>query len=757
MPQERKRLIAWQWWFGVALACVVLAGAFTFATLNRFARSFGEVEHSHAVLDAIAETLRFNQDAETGQRGFLLTSDPSFLDPYTDAAPRIDAAVARLRTLVADDADQLARTDSLSKLSRQKLDELGRVLAAHRGGDPAGAAAIVRGGAGRRLMDEIRAVAKEMRESEEASLDRRAAAARDARVTSYFYLGTTVVGTVILLSLAGIVHNRLEQRRLDLLRETQNRQRAEASGYESEAKFRVLADTMPQIVWSTRPDGYHDYFNARWYEYTGMPRPDETGGERDPKGNGQGWNWSEYLHPEDMEPSKRVWSHSLATGDPYSVEYRFRSRDGTYRWFIGRALALRDDQGKIVRWFGTCTDIEDQKRALGEREALLAAERAARSAAEKTVRMKDEFVATLSHELRTPLNAILGWTHILRRDRTPENVDRAVEIIDRNARLQSQMVEDLLDTSRILSGKLRLELQRVDLLPVIDSAVASVQPTAEAKGVRLIAVLGSGGPIQGDPGRIQQIIWNLLTNAIKFTPRGGRVEISHRKTGSHVEIVIRDTGQGIKPEFLPHVFERFRQEDASTTRKSGGLGLGLSIVKHLVEMHGGLVEAASAGVGQGATFTVRLPLAAIRLSEPERAPMKEFLPDTLALKNLNVLVIDDEPDARELVKRVLEDAGAKVVAAGSVEEAIGSLQDGLKPDVVVSDIGMPGQDGYEFIRRFRRLDGVGKAPAAALTALARSEDRKRALLAGFQTHVAKPVDPAELVTVVASLSGRLGG
>jgi PAS domain S-box-containing protein len=427
---------------------------------------------------------------------------------------------------------------------------------------------------------------------------------------------------------------------------------------------------------------------------------------------------------------------------------------------------VRDAAGNVVGASKTARDITERKAA---REAQLAAERAARAEAERVSRMKDEFLATLSHELRTPLNAILGWSQILRAgEPSRDDLVQGLETIERNARAQTRLIEDLLDMSRIISGKVRLDVQAVDLAGVIDAAVETVRPAAEAKGVRLRKVLDPhAGPVRGDPGRLQQVVWNLLTNAIKFTPRDGRVEVALERVSSHLEVSVSDTGVGIHPDFLPHVFERFRQGDASTTRSHGGLGLGLSIVKNLVELHGGTTRAKSPGEGRGATFIVHLPLSAARLTEPDRqhptspravGPLAPGVPprDAPDLAGLKVLLVDDEPDARVLITRVLADSRASVVAAASAAEALEAL-DRDRPHVLVSDIGMPGVDGYEFIRRVRtRPDASGAAlPAVALTAFARPEDRLRALHAGYQMHVAKPVEPAELLAVVASLTGRL--
>jgi signal transduction histidine kinase/CheY-like chemotaxis protein len=416
--------------------------------------------------------------------------------------------------------------------------------------------------------------------------------------------------------------------------------------------------------------------------------------------------------------------------------------------------------------------IRDQIREIRQ---LLESERAARAEAERAGRMKDEFLATLSHELRTPLNAILGWATMLRRTADdPEEVASGLEVIERNARVQAQLIEDLLDMSRIISGKIRLDVRSVDPTVVIDAAVESIQPAADAKEIRIQRVVDPCGAVLGDPGRLQQVLWNLLSNAVKFTPRGGKIMVACRRAHSSVEISVTDTGQGIKAEFLPHVFERFRQADASTTRRYGGLGLGLAIVKNLVELHGGTIDARSDGENTGATFVVRLPISALRGSaskgdgesadagddnasagRPASAPGDPEC-DLANLAGVKVLVVDDDADARNLVTRLLSDCNAHVSAAASAEEAIQYLKDEL-PDVLLSDIGMPSTDGYEFIRQVRESIASGeRLPAAAHTAFARSEDRRRALLAGYQTHVAKPVEPSELIAVVASLARRTG-
>jgi signal transduction histidine kinase len=406
------------------------------------------------------------------------------------------------------------------------------------------------------------------------------------------------------------------------------------------------------------------------------------------------------------------------------------------------------------------------RRSARERHELLSRERSARAEAERMSELKDEFLANLSHELRTPLNAILGWAQMLRLgDRSPADVAKGLETIERNARAQTQLVEDLLDMSRILSGKVRLDVQTLEPLGFIDAALDTVRPAAAAKGIRLETLFDStAGSISGDPSRLQQVMMNLLSNAIKFTERGGKVEVLLERVDAYIEISVTDTGVGIRSEFVPFVFDRFRQADASTTRRHGGLGLGLSIVKHLVELHGGSVRVASRGEGQGATFAVQLPVLlqqqSVHVEPSVHADAPSSLPSSFAaldLAGVRVLVVDDEPDARDLLKHMLASCAAEVLIAGSADEGL-RLLEAHQPHVLVSDIGMPEVDGYEFLRQVRRLERRrgGRIPAIAVTAFARSEDRTRALRAGFLVHIAKPVDPAELVATIASVLGYTG-
>lgn len=649
------------------------------------------------------------------------------------------------------------------------------------------------------------------------------------------------------------------------------RERLEAALREQSLVTRLVVDNQPELAWTARPDGHIDFYNARWYEYTGTTFEAM-----------QGWGWQTVHDPAMLPEVAARWQHSLATGEPFEMEFRLRGADGTFRWFLTRVRPLRDPSGRIVRWFGTNTDIEDVRRlrdrvtevleathdaffaldrdyrivlvnanhervtgvtraeALGkdlydvfpaardpcskywteyhrvveervavqfeefyaplglwtevrasptpeggvavfyrdvtdrkrievERAELLArAQRAqleaeaARAQAEGANRMKDEFLATVSHELRTPLNAILGWGAMLAGGALDAPTQaRAFATIERNARAQARLIDDLLDLSRVLQGKFVLAVGPVELVRVVEAALDAARPAAEAKGVRLQPVLDSHATIVGDPERLQQVAWNLLSNAVKFTPRGGRVRVTLRRSPSYVELTVADTGQGIAPEFVPHVFEAFRQAEGGPTRRSGGLGLGLSIVRSLVELHGGAVSAASDGPGCGATFTVRLPMAPLR-ADTGTPPPPSFAPGEPArvtfecppaLASLRVLVVDDEPDTRELLAFVLGQCHAVVVEAASVAEAYAALEGG-RFDVLISDVGMPGEDGLSLMRRVRRLpaEGGGRIPALALTAYARSEDRAQALRAGFSMHLSKPIEPTELLLTVAALA-----
>lgn len=536
---------------------------------------------------------------------------------------------------------------------------------------------------------------------------------------------------------------------------TQRREHEESLRH-SEERFRLLVEGVRDYaIFMLDPNGIILTWNPGAERITGYAA-DEIMGE----------HFSRFYPQDAIESGWPQHELQVATETGRYEEEGWRIRkDGFRYWTSITITALRDESGRLRGFAKLTRDLSEQKRSEtlaahgAQREEMLEAERAARIEAQRTARMKDEFLATLSHELRTPLNAILGWTQLLRVGQSGmQDVQHGLEVIDRNARAQVQLVDDLLDLSRILAGQVRLDLQRITVVDVIEGAIESAAPAAHAKGVRLEKMLDPrGSMVSADPARLQQVVWNLLSNAIKFTPSGGKVQVLLERVNSHIEVTVSDTGVGIPLSFLPHVFERFSQRDATTSRRYSGLGLGLAICKQLVELHGGSIHAKSRGEGQGATFVVNLPLLVVQDETPRVHPTAPAEPEDLSLPSLRgtrVLVVDDEADARELLARILENQGATVTAAAGAEDALREYSI-RPPDVLVSDIGMPGMDGYQLIRTIRAQEPKGtRVPALALTAFARAEDRKRAMVAGYQSHLAKPFDTAELVLMVAGLVNR---
>jgi PAS domain S-box-containing protein len=491
-----------------------------------------------------------------------------------------------------------------------------------------------------------------------------------------------------------------------------------------------MADNAPVMIRVTDSDGSCTYLSKRWREFTGQT-PE--------KGLGSGW--LEAAHPEDRPDAERAFTAATKRREAFRHEYRLRRHDGAYRWVIDSAAPRFGPGGEFQGHVGSVMDLTDRKES---EERLRESEQQLRRAS----RLKDEFLATLSHELRTPLNAVLGWSQMLRTGNLRGDVaERALGALERNARAQAQLVNDLLDMSRIVSGKLQVKSELVDLGKVVTGALDTMRPAAAAKGVSVRMRTGRGKlQVIGDADRLRQIVWNLLANAIKFTPSGGRVDVELGKVRSGAEIVVRDSGEGIEKEFLPFVFDRFAQADGSTTRRHGGLGLGLAIVRYLTEAHGGTVTAFSEGAGTGATFTIHLPTATPR--RPFRTARRSP-PRVAPLQGAAILVVDDEADARELLRVVLETEGAQVTAAESAGEALQALAR-ADFDVLLADIGMPDRDGLELIRTLRTSASPNaRVPAIAVTAYAGPRERQLAFEAGYQWHVSKPVDPAHLAATVA--------
>ncbi len=559
---------------------------------------------------------------------------------------------------------------------------------------------------------------------------------------------------------------------------------AEATLRQSEERYRYLAESIPQLVWTADADGMLTDVNQRWSHFTGLTLAQA-------KAEG----WQVIVHPDDLPLLIQNWAAAQQAGTHYQAEGRMRRADGTYRWHLHQAVPLKNEQGQVIKWFGTATDIENQKQLDQQRQQLFEQEQVARSQAETANRIKDEFLAVLSHELRSPLNPILGWSKLLLNGKLDAiKTTQAIQTIERNAKLQAQLIEDLLDVSRILRGKLSFNMAGVNLVSTIEAAIETVQLAAQAKSIQIQTVLDPNiGQVLGDSTRLQQVIWNLLTNAVKFTESGGRVEVrlkaetgqgGQRSRGAgeqgsrgeeeknnfcplpnaqfpmlnsqcpipNAQITVSDTGKGIHPDFLPHVFEYFRQEDGATTRKFGGLGLGLAIVRHLVELHGGTVRAESPGEGQGATFTVCLPLLKQDKSIKNEDKSSLHTLDILPLTGVQILVVDDEMDTRELIAFIVEQAGGSVTRAVSAIEAFQIIAQ-TEFDVLVSDIGMPDMDGYMLIRQIRAMQSEQNSQilAIALTAYAGEMNQQQAFAAGFQHHIAKPVDPDQLIQAITNL------
>ncbi|MBE8997061.1 response regulator [Nostoc sp. LEGE 12447] len=521
---------------------------------------------------------------------------------------------------------------------------------------------------------------------------------------------------------------------------------------QSEERLRSLSTCSPVGIFEIDTEGGCRYTNPRYQIICGLKATESL--EK---------SWLESVHPEDRERAVASWSNYICEGRDYSEEFRFQTAQGIIRWVQVRSSPMLSGQGELLGYVGTLEDITERKQA-EEVRAQVIREQTARQEAEAANRMKDEFLAVLSHELRTPLTSMLGWSKILRSKKLDDKAtSRALEAIERNAISQMQLIEDILDVSRIIRGQLRLNVSAVNLISVMEAALEAVRPLAEPKEIQLNTILDTSvGSVYGDPARLQQIVWNLLTNAIKFTPKGGRVEVNlsivcseEQTTQKYAQIQVIDTGIGISSEFLPKVFERFRQADSTTTRSHNGLGLGLAIVRHLVELHKGTISAQSPGSGQGATFTVRLPLLQDNRGNRENREATGGISSSVAstpLAGLKVLVVDDEADTRNFLSFMFEEYGAIATAVASVDEALAVLEQ-AKADILISDIGMSEQDGYTLIRKLRSLEPEkgGCMPAIALTAYTREEDRLEALSAGFQQYLSKPIDPTKLIAMVASV------
>jgi PAS domain S-box-containing protein len=696
--------------YGIALPFAMLfvlcAGlVWQIERMNGAARRVARSSQVIAQIELIQRTL---VDQEAGVRGFLLTDQRAFLGPYEQA--ETSAELDDLDQLLGDDPQQAGRARALRAAYSQWSEEVGAAVAIPTWGRQLDSL-LQR----KRALDELRALVREMLAHEELRYaDRSAVVLRDTRFAE--------IGAAVLMLIACgmiVIAARRVLRRAVITYEAALR-RAE----ENEMRLRRLWESnIIGVMYADRGGGILDV-NDAVLGMIGYTREEVRAGKV---------RWNEITPPQYLPLDERGIAESFERGacTPYEKEYI--AKDGhPVPILIGYVLLEGAGPDYI------CFLID-----LTERARLLTSERAARAEAERANRLKDEFVATVSHELRTPLGVILGWARMLQRPTiAAAQLAKGLDVISRNTHQVTQIVSDLLDTSRIVTGKLSVEMEPVDPASILDAALEGLRPAAAAKGIALEVTMDPlGGVLRADAMRLRQVVENLVSNAIKFTPAGGRVTVTLSGSAGAAALSVCDTGEGITPEFLPYVFDRFRQGDASVTRRHGGLGLGLAIVKHIVELHGGSIHVASAGLGRGAEFMVMLPFA------PRAADAPDAPPAGTCLAGLRVLVVDDEPDARELVQRVLEDEGAVVLVAGSGAEALAaSAREAL--DAVVSDIGMPVMDGYELSRRLRAARGRD-LPLIAITAFARAEDRARALEAGFNAHLTKPLEPATLIATLA--------
>ncbi len=697
------------------------------------------VAHSHEVLAALEALQSTVTDAETGQRGFILTGREPYLGPYQTARESLAARLARIRSLTADNPRQQSRLPLLESRIRAKLAELGETIDLRRKGGLAAALPVIETDRGARLMTDIREVIGSPQAEEERLLEVRARESdRSAATVEATLWIANLVAIALLAAFTVLAFRRLDEQR-----------RSARALAEQRDWLQVTLASIGDAVLATDAHGRVRLLNAVAGKLLGWP-PAEAAGR--PLAD-----VFRIINEETRETAEDPVAKAIREGVVVGLANHtvVISRDGRETPIEDSAAPIKDADGNTLGVVLVFRDVSERKRLERESARLAEGERLARIQAEEANRAKDEFLATVSHELRNPLNAISGWTVILRTGTASRETSiHAAEVIERNARALSKIVEDILDVSRIVTGKLHVEPREMELTPVVGAAVEALRPAAEAKQIRLAADLVPAGPVWGDPDRLQQVVWNLVSNAVKFTPKGGEVEVRLQRVNSQVEIVVRDDGAGIPGDLLPHVFDRFRQADSSTTRRHGGLGLGLAIVRHLVELHGGTVAAASDGAGHGSTFTVRLPVrplvetAGTAPEAPLPAPALEPV-----LRGLRIVVVEDDPDSLEMVCALLAGSGAEVRGATSASEGLTAVEQ-WHPDLLVSDLGMPEEDGYDLIRKVRTLppEEGGRLPAVALTARTRTEDRVAALAAGFQMHVAKPVESAELLAVAAALA-----
>jgi PAS domain S-box-containing protein len=723
---------------GIVVVVLLVNGWLSYRAARTLLNNEQEVTHSYQVLENLETVLSTLKDAETGERGYIITGEVQYLEPYQSAIGQIDSHLQKLKQLTADDPRQQARLPVLQRKIAARLDTLKDGIALRSAGDAEGARQLVASGLGKQMMDDLRQFMDTMENEENQLLSQRMEESRTSRRDA---LLTFVVANIVALSflvVTGVV----------IMRSVLDRQRTENRIYEQRQLLEVTLSSIADAVISCDNNGRITFLN---------PIAERVTGWNQDEARGQSLTKVFQIVNEDTRltvdnPALRAIREGAIVGlANHTVLVR---RDGGEVPIDDSGAPIKTADGRILGAVVIFRDISERRRAERERAQLLAAERAAREQAEAASRTKDEFLAILSHELKTPLTAVFGWIQLLRtRDMEAPTKEKALDVIDRNLRIQNQLINDLLDVSQIITGKLNIHPENVDPIDIVKATIETVRPSAEAKGIAL-GFEGSTDPIvlNVDPARLQQIVWNLLSNAVKFTPKGGSVTVRLRQQGDELSIEVHDSGEGISPDFLPLVFDRFTQADASKTRFHGGLGLGLALARQLVELHGGRIQAKSAGRGKGSTFTVTLPLPGTRIKIPAGSASSIEPQSRASLKGVRVLLAEDEIDTRELIAHVLQGHGASVAQAGSADEALREFLASV-PDVIISDIGMPDTDGYALLAMIQSRT-LKLPPAIALTAYTSTADRDRALRSGFHVHLKKPIEPAQLVSVVAALARR---
>jgi PAS domain S-box-containing protein len=715
----------------ILFAVLVASGLASYRATRTLLENEASVAHTDEVISEIERVLSTLKDAETGERGYIITGADTYLEPYEAALTQIDAQVRHLEMLTADNPRQQARIPLLERKISDRLDGLKTGINLRRSGDIEGAHQLIQGGSGKRMMDDLRKFIDEMEAEENNLLQQRAEESRiSARDTNLTFVIGNLAALGLLLVIGYIIN-----------RDVAARAAAEQELRDQRQLLQVTLASIGDGVIASGPDGLVTFLNPVAEQLTGW-----TNEEAEGRPLSEVFNIINEQTRETVEnPALRAIRQGTIVG--LANHTVLKTKRGGEIAIDDAASPIKTPGGKVLGAVLIFRDVTARRRAEEERSRLIASEQNARAQAEAANRTKDEFLATLSHELRTPLTAIYGWVEILKHSELDDKkITRALEVIDRNVKAQTQLVDDLLNVSRIITGNLKMEMDSIDPLPVARSAIESLRPAIEAKSIELVTHLDENvGAIFADPARWQQVLWNLFTNALKFTPKGGQIRVDFGRVGSWVQLTVTDTGEGIDPAFLPYVFERFTQADSTSTRRHGGLGLGLAIVRHIVELHGGKIMVYSEGRDKGSTFIVQLPVPAVH--QPQRhAP---GVTSTTDLTGLRVMLVEDDDDTREVVAATLDRYGASVIEAASAAEALRLLLKEI-PDVLVTDIGMPGMDGYELLSKIRSEYRQYVIPAVALTAFASPEDRQKALQAGFRAHISKPITTEELIAAIGA-------